>query len=262
MPNNKATDSLLSDLVTQLADKDSMDTDASVNPSQMLHEGAIFRSNSASIRKIATSSNTNIHDLISTLQKTDQDILVLLTPTSNTLSSSSYGTWTVPKRATHSKRADKEEPLEPPHRSSTTSTNPTSPTRTPTYDQSKPLRGILPSCHSSRTACETATRNCTGHGTCSLAYTNKDVNTQGGKQCWSCACRARVRTNPDGTVKTTRYGGPACQKKDVVVPFWLLAGFSVVLVSLVSWAVGNLYSMGELDLPSVIGAGVSGPPKR
>lgn len=43
------------------------------------------------------------------------------------------------------------------------------------------------------------------------------------------------------------------------MPFWLLAGFSVVLVAAVSWGVGLLWSIGEEELPSVIGAGVAGP---
>ena len=71
-----------------------------------------------------------------------------------------------------------------------------------------------------------------------------------------------VRTNSDGTKKTTQWGGPACQKKNVVAPFWLLAGFTVFLVTLVSWGAGTIWSMGNEELPSVIGAGVSGVPPR
>lgn len=66
-----------------------------------------------------------------------------------------------------------------------------------------------------------------------------------------------MRKNEDGSVKTVQWGGPACQKKDVSVPFWLLAGFSVLLVSAISWGVGLLYSVGSEELPSVIGAGVA-----
>lgn len=67
-----------------------------------------------------------------------------------------------------------------------------------------------------------------------------------------------MRKNSDGTVKTVQWGGPACQKKDVSIPFWLLAGFTVLLVGVVTWAIGLLYSVGSEELPSVIGAGVSG----
>ena len=41
--------------------------------------------------------------------------------------------------------------------------------------------------------------------------------------------------------------------------FWLLAGLTVALVAVVSWGVGLLVSIGQEDLPSVIGAGVAGP---
>lgn len=41
--------------------------------------------------------------------------------------------------------------------------------------------------------------------------------------------------------------------------FWLIAGFTVALVAAVSWGVGLLYSIGQEELPSVIGAGVAGP---
>ena len=42
----------------------------------------------------------------------------------------------------------------------------------------------------------------------------------------------------------------------------MLAGFTVGFVFLLSWGVGLLWTMGELELPSVIGAGVSGVPRR
>lgn len=124
------------------------------------------------------------------------------------------------------------------------------------------LAGILPQCFSSQSACRNMTRNCTGHGSCSLKYTDRDASSPGGAPCWSCSCTADVRTNPDGTKKTTNWGGPACQKKDVVMPFWLLAGFTVILVFLISWGVGLLLSMGNEELPSVIGSGVSGVTRK
>jgi 1,4-dihydroxy-2-naphthoate octaprenyltransferase len=48
-----------------------------------------------------------------------------------------------------------------------------------------------------------------------------------------------------------------CQKKDVSVPFWLLAGFTIGIIGVVTFAIGLLYSIGEEKLPGVIGAGVS-----
>lgn len=43
------------------------------------------------------------------------------------------------------------------------------------------------------------------------------------------------------------------------MPFWLLAGISIAMVATVSWGIGLLFSIGQEDLPSVIGAGVAGP---
>ena len=62
--------------------------------------------------------------------------------------------------------------------------------------------------------------------------------------------------------KVTYWGGPACQKKDISVQFWLFVGSGVVLAFLVSAGIGMLYTMGAEELPSVIGAGVSGPTKK
>ncbi len=43
------------------------------------------------------------------------------------------------------------------------------------------------------------------------------------------------------------------------MPFFLFAGFGVLMTALVVGAVGMLYGMGSQELPSVIGAGVTGP---
>jgi len=174
-------------------------------------------------------------------------------------SANPYGTYTLPSPVAKSRRASPEEPLtvDRPslhHSSSASISNPVH--AFANNSSSAPLRDILPSCFPSLSSCQSATNNCTGHGSCSLKYKSKDEKT---KSCYSCQCNIPdVRTNPDGTNKTTRYGGPACQKKDVVVPFWLLAGLTVGVVFVISWAIGLLYSMGEEELPSVIGAGVSG----
>jgi len=76
---------------------------------------------------------------------------------------------------------------------------------------------------------------------------------------FSCACKPQVKDlGKDGT-QTTYYGGSACQKVSHLVPFWLLAGTAIFLTTIVSLGVGMLYTMGSEELPSVIGAGVSGP---
>ena len=121
------------------------------------------------------------------------------------------------------------------------------------------IHGILPSCFISLESCEHLTRNCTGHGTCAKIYSGTDKE----RPCFRCACKADVEKSADGTViKTTRYGGPACQKKDIAVQFWLLAGFAIVMAFLLSWGIGLLYNIGQEELPSVLGAGVPGSKVR
>ncbi|KAF2836337.1 hypothetical protein M501DRAFT_997096 [Patellaria atrata CBS 101060] len=166
-----------------------------------------------------------------------------------------WGTYTHPTRS--SQRQKPEALLSSPVDSDVPASAESSGPARPPVNGSLPLRGILPSCFSTKRACEKATLNCTGHGHCYEKYNSKGDDD---KVCFTCACTIpEVRTNKDGTKKTTTFGGPACQKKNVVMPFWLLAGFTVFLVFMISWGVGLLYNMGNEELPSVIGAGVSGP---
>lgn len=122
---------------------------------------------------------------------------------------------------------------------------------------------FLPVCYAKNETCAKRTNNCSGHGRCYLKYTaTKGSSTEG--ECWACKCQRTVeRTNDDGSKKTTEWGGNACQKKDVSMPFWLLGGISVLLVVGISLGVSLLYSIGNDELPGVLGAGVvsARPPK-
>ncbi|KIY03581.1 uncharacterized protein Z520_00272 [Fonsecaea multimorphosa CBS 102226] len=112
------------------------------------------------------------------------------------------------------------------------------------------LPSVIPQCFTSQSACENTTNSCSGHGSCYKAHSN----------CFKCRCTSTlVRINEDGTKKTVQWGGNACQKKDISVPFVMFASFGVVMTALVAGAIGMLYSMGAQELPSVIGAGVAGP---
>jgi hypothetical protein len=132
-----------------------------------------------------------------------------------------------------------------------------------------PVRGILPSCFNSQSACEKQTHNCSSHGACKLLHKGrgegKDRQTF---DCYGCACVPTVKhvgadKGMEESKKTVTYwGGPACQKKDISVQFWLFVATGVVLAFLVSSGIGMLYSMGAEELPSVIGAGVSGPVRK
>ncbi|PNS20261.1 hypothetical protein CAC42_5711 [Sphaceloma murrayae] len=197
--------------------------------------------------------------MISKWQDKGYDVVLLVSPAKKVASSSKYGHFTVPS-SSHGKRQMREEPLEEEIKDVESPNETITPFKS---NDTSPLRGILPFCYSTKEKCEATTRNCTGHGSCKLAYTQKDsAGDDEGVPCFSCSCQASVRQNKDGTKKTTVWGGPACQKKDVVAPFWVIAGVTVLMMFLVSWGVGTIWSMGEEDLPSVIGAGVSGVPRK
>lgn len=55
----------------------------------------------------------------------------------------------------------------------------------------------------------------------------------------------------------THWAGGACSKQDISVQFWLFAGFTISLLTILYLAIGMLFSVGEEKLPGVIGAGVS-----
>ncbi|KAJ6109762.1 hypothetical protein N7486_001997 [Penicillium sp. IBT 16267x] len=129
-------------------------------------------------------------------------------------------------------------------------------------DPQMPLRelslhsNLAPVCHASNSSCAEATNNCSGHGYCYLKYTSGGEATTG--NCYACRCQQTVVRKKDGTTQKVQWGGPACQKKDISSPFFLIAGVSVFAIIMVGSAVGMLFSMGQQELPSVIGAGVGG----
>ncbi|KAF6843719.1 hypothetical protein CMUS01_01826 [Colletotrichum musicola] len=119
-------------------------------------------------------------------------------------------------------------------------------------------RGSIPSCFSSKDACEKATGNCSSRGNCLNKYQKSDGTSRG--TCFACQCLA---TDSDGAANSTKagsrthWGGPACSQVDVSVPFWLFAGFTIAMIGALTFAIGLLFSVGEEPLPGVIGAGVS-----
>ncbi|KAL1603921.1 hypothetical protein SLS60_005513 [Paraconiothyrium brasiliense] len=129
-------------------------------------------------------------------------------------------------------------------------------------DTTPPL-GILPRCFESESACTKATNGCSGHGSCGMLHKGKKGERG---DCYGCVCKPTVVDRGDTGMeqhkKTTYWGGPACQKKDVSVPFWLFVTSGVLFAFLISGGIGLLYSVGSEELPSVIGAGVSGPVRK
>ncbi|KAK8034203.1 hypothetical protein PG993_009198 [Apiospora rasikravindrae] len=119
-------------------------------------------------------------------------------------------------------------------------------------DGKKKKNGLYPSCFASQDACNTATGNCTGHGVCENKWSAGSE-----KKCFSCRCLATTEKQADGRPSLYHWGGGACQKRDVSTPFWLLAGFTIIMISIVGFCINLLFQVGEEPLPGVIGAGVS-----
>lgn len=120
------------------------------------------------------------------------------------------------------------------------------------------VRGILPPFFNSLASCEKTTLNCSGHGECKLLHKAQDKTQQ---DRYGCACSPTI-VGKGNTRKVTNWAGPACQKKDISVQFWLFVGTGVMLAFLISTIIGMMYSVGSEELPSVIGAGVSGPARK
>ena len=270
-PSANATRGLFLDLARQ-----SLSTLSSLPDDEvytLLKGGARTRSQSLDRRVgiwTAQELETYIRDTLAWASETHLSITIVTTSTHDKGEKrAEYGSYAMPHAGAaqaHLRKRQQpvtEEPLEvePSHAPVAHDTTPVS----SLADQSDPLPGILPACFPSLSACEATTRNCSGHGSCQKKYT--DPNTPADsrfKNCYACACSATTVDSGlgSGSVLTTYWGGPACQKKDVSVQFWLIALFTVGLVGLVSFAVGQVWSMGDEELPSVIGAGVSGPAKR
>ncbi|KAK8065190.1 arsenate reductase [Apiospora hydei] len=119
-------------------------------------------------------------------------------------------------------------------------------------NKKKKHNGLYPSCFASQDACNTATGNCTGHGVCENKWSEGSE-----KKCFSCRCLATTEKQADGRPSLYHWGGGACQKRDVSTPFWLLAGFTIIMISIVGFCINLLFQVGEEPLPGVIGAGVS-----
>lgn len=205
----------------------------------------------------------DFQDLFERLVEKKWSVTALIMPSPNDVATTvnPYGTYEMPGLQSHlsKRKMPSEEPLEIFAPSSTAGSVMSTAQPVSSLADNTPLRGILPGCFKSQSECQSTTRNCTGHGQCYLKYTDKNAADPPGGACYTCQCSATKSNNGH---KTTNWGGPACQKKDVVAPFWLLAGFTVGLVFVITFGIGTLWSMGEEELPSVIGAGVSGPPKR
>ncbi|KAJ4286639.1 hypothetical protein N0V88_007929 [Collariella sp. IMI 366227] len=159
----------------------------------------------------------------------------------------------------------------------TAETNPTSHQNTdakqpPAKNSPPPTKSVhrakvIPQCFGSFNACMAQTNNCSSHGECANKYASGGGNSTSpstnaaAATCFTCACKASVVERGEGAKnkgrKTVHWGGNMCQKEDVSVQFWLMAGFTITIVGAVAFAIGLLFGVGEEQLPGVIGAGVS-----
>jgi len=120
------------------------------------------------------------------------------------------------------------------------------------------LLPVPPSCYTSLNDCNNKTNTCSGHGECYRKW-----GSEGKPSCFACNCIPEWVYFNEGNNSAKPYkridywGGGACQKRDVSGPFWLISIFTVVLIGVVSWAIGMMFAIGEEKLPGVIGAGVS-----
>jgi len=171
-----------------------------------------------------------------------------------------YNLYEIRARPHRARSAQFEEPMEESESSPVHESNLFSQTKEKKQNSTMP---IWSTCYPSNDTCQNATNNCSGHGQCKMKYKSKNQ----GESCYTCGCIPSInitlsKDGKDEIARRTYWGGAACQKEDVSSPFWLLLGITVVLIGIVSAGIGMLFSIGEEKLPSVIGAGVSGPRAR
>lgn len=177
--------------------------------------------------------------------------MLVLIPEAPKTSRHSYGSYDMPAQKQANKRAVSEAPLF--YQARPSSEHKDVIAARVSSNTSELVRGVIPACFSSLDACITGTKNCSSHGQCGRKFKSDEATA-----CFTCACSATTEYNDDGkAIDITHWGGGACQKKDISGPFWLIAISTVVLVGIVTWGIGMLFSIGEEELPGVIGAGVS-----
>jgi hypothetical protein len=230
---------------------------------------ALFRASKADKLDNSLLSSSLAQLLAKSIADADQGfpITVVLMPTSSSKSkreASPYGTYELP-----SVRQASREPTEALlSLSAQTTPNVVSdledfPTILQSSNNITPVRGILPACFKYLDLCQTTTKNCSGHGSCVRLH-NGSVPL-GTSDCYSCSCKPTIVELTEGKekmFKVTEWGGPACQKKDISVPFFLFVFIGVLLAGLIAAIIGLMITMGNEELPSVIGAGVSGPVRK
>ncbi|KAK6505386.1 hypothetical protein TWF481_007291 [Arthrobotrys musiformis] len=119
---------------------------------------------------------------------------------------------------------------------------------TPLQKNTNKIARPRPGCFESRDVCGNRTNSCNGRGNCIKSTTQSN--------CWSCICAPTV-VKVGGANKTTYWGGNACQKKDVSVPFVLFVSFAIGMLLTIGWTINKMLDMGAEELPGELSAGVA-----
>ncbi|TVY32913.1 putative endoplasmic reticulum membrane protein [Lachnellula subtilissima] len=258
-PSPPANKKLVSDLNTQAGEKENCALEDAINP----YEIKCWNGKSKVIHFDLAGKGSQMEALIAARERLirwanwgDMNTVIVLMPESSRstkkVSSKPYGSYEVPSQVRLNARQVEEIMSE----SAAVASSPPKPhlfQSSNSSNSSGPIIGVPPVCHSSNDTCTTATNFCSGRGAC----------FQKSATCFTCGCRAQNETFAYGNngekrgYRLSYYGGAACQKKDVSTSFWLIATSSIVMMGLVGWAIGMLFSIGEEKLPGVIGAGVS-----
>ncbi|KAK6342683.1 hypothetical protein TWF718_008076 [Orbilia javanica] len=119
---------------------------------------------------------------------------------------------------------------------------------TPLQKNANKIARPRPGCFESRDVCGNRTNSCNGRGNCIKSTTQSN--------CWSCVCSPTV-IKVGGANKTTYWGGNACQKKDVSVPFVLFVSFTIGMLLAIGWTINKMIDMGSEELPGELSAGVA-----
>lgn len=93
-------------------------------------------------------------------------------------------------------------------------------------------------CFSTEEACQVSTSNCNSHGVCSKV-----------SSCWSCLCSPTFNKT---TLKTTKWAGSDCGKKNVSAEANLFLWTTLFLLVLLVGGIKLLVSIGEEPLPNVL----------
>ncbi|KAJ7267669.1 hypothetical protein B0H12DRAFT_119681 [Mycena haematopus] len=104
--------------------------------------------------------------------------------------------------------------------------------------------GSVSTCHATLDVCNNATSSCSGRGECASA-------TKSGRTCFVCSC-GTTTTGTGNQVSTETWVGESCERKDISAPFVLLAGTTIVLILIIAGSVSLLYTVGTIQLPSVL----------